>query len=264
MKKFTAFTLTEIMITVGIIGVISALTVPTLIKNYQAKANVLQLRKIVTEIESAVDLLITEEGKPSFGTTTIGRNGGVDTFIRNHFKINKTCAAGHTRDCFASENYISINGRNSRSFSCSGNAYLLANSAAICANKIDRIDLTINKNGSMSSSESAFKTVRGLNVELFIDTNGPQGPNIGGRDMFHVYIQPDGRIYDQANADDIVCQDSASGPLIPITPGGGGGFGNPVCLFPDSFEVETEECLSSAFGAGCFANIINSNWEMNY
>lgn len=43
-KKF-AFTLSEVLITMGIIGVISALTVPTLVNNYQRKALALPIKK---------------------------------------------------------------------------------------------------------------------------------------------------------------------------------------------------------------------------
>ena len=43
MKKISAFTLSEVMITVGIIGVIAALTVPNLVKNYQRQAQTVQL-----------------------------------------------------------------------------------------------------------------------------------------------------------------------------------------------------------------------------
>ena len=57
-KKF-AFTLSEVLVTMGIIGVISALTVPTLVNNYQRKAQALQFRKTVTDIGNAVDMLIT-------------------------------------------------------------------------------------------------------------------------------------------------------------------------------------------------------------
>ena len=51
-KKF-AFTLSEILVAMAIIGVISALTVPTLLNNYQTKALSLELRKTVNDIESA-------------------------------------------------------------------------------------------------------------------------------------------------------------------------------------------------------------------
>lgn len=249
MKKFTAFTLSEIMITVGIIGVISALTVPTLVKNYQTKAQAVQLRKVVNEIESAVDMLITEEGKTSLASTSIAKDNGVDDFIQSHFKTIKKCSSSKTDECFASESYMAING-GSRNFSCNGNSYILANSAAICANRVREIDVTIKDNNGFVSlgGSNKFKTVNGINIELYIDTNGAQGPNIGGRDMFHVYIQPDGRIYDEANVFGAVCEHRPNGDGCLLNPG----------------EEVKEECLTSAFGSGCFARLLDNNWEMNY
>lgn len=264
MKKFTAFTLSEIMITVGIIGVISALTVPTLVKNYQKEAQTVQLRKVVAEIESAIDMLITEEGKSSLAGTSISQDGGVDAFIRTHFKTVKTCSSSKTSDCFANENYISIDGKENKSFSCAGNSYILANSAVICANKISQVKVNAvqtQPDGSVKELPNAFISARGINIEVFIDTNGAQGPNIGGRDMFHVYIQPDGRIYDEANTDGIIC-----GPAINNNPGGLPAFGNPgnsmVCYA--NVEKQSKDCGQDAFGSGCFAKLLDNNWEMNY
>lgn len=37
MKKFSAFTLAEVLITLAIIGVVAAMTVPTLMQNHQRK-----------------------------------------------------------------------------------------------------------------------------------------------------------------------------------------------------------------------------------
>lgn len=251
MKKHNAFTLTEVIITVGIIGVVSALTVPSLIKNYQDKAQTVQLRKVVAEIENAIDMFITEEGKTSLASTTIGtQDDGVDNFIRSHFKTIKTCSSNRTNECFANEDYISIDGNSSSSFSCNGNSYILANSAVICANRVREISVRLqNDDGSVSIGGGRFKTVNGINIELFIDTNGAQGPNIGGRDMFHVYIQPDGRIYDEANSDGVICEHRLNG--------------GDVCLVNPGEEIR-EDCIDSAFGAGCFARLLDNNWEMNY
>ncbi len=252
MKKFTAFTLSEILVTVGIIGVISALTIPNLVKNYQKEAMTVQLRKVVTEIESAIDMLITEEGKTSLASTSIAKDGGIDDFIKTHFKTIKTCSSNKTNECFANENYISINGNGNKSFKCSGNSYILANSASICANKVTEIPVNVVNTpiGGITLSESnKFKNVNGINIELFIDTNGNQAPNIGGRDMFHVYIQPDGRIYDEANSSDIICEHRPTGN---------------VCLMPGSQTEIKADCSSQAFGTGCFAKIIASNWKMDY
>lgn len=250
MKKLIAFTLTEVMVTVAIIGVVSALTIPNLVKNYQKKAQVTQLRKVVSEIESAIDMLITEESKTKLATTSIASNNGLNNFIETHFKVIKTCNSNKTNECFANINYLPINEAASKAFRCSGKSYVLANSAAICANKIEKIDVKINAPNAGSLISTPFRKTKGINIELFIDTNGAQPPNIGGRDMFHVYIQPDGKIYDKANVEDeiTICDDTGT---------------TMVCNTLIA-EVDQGNCLTEPFGTGCFANILNNNWEMNY
>lgn len=246
MKK-NAFTLLEVLITVGIIGVVSALTIPNLVKNYQRDAQVLQLRKTVTEIENALDMLITEEGKTSLGATSLSLDGGVDRFISSKFKIIKTCEV-RNRSCFASEPYVSIDDSDSGSFTCSGNSYILASSAAICANRASLVNIKASVDGA--DATPAQREVQGLNIELFIDVNGPQPPNIGGRDMFHVFIQPDGRIQDQAVYSG--CISSSDGVISQC--------------YPNSVSVVQvlPTCTGEAFGAGCFANILNNNWKVTY
>ena len=44
------FTLAEVLVTLGIIGVVSALTIPTLVKNHQRQVYVTQLQKVVNEL----------------------------------------------------------------------------------------------------------------------------------------------------------------------------------------------------------------------
>ena len=55
MKKFKAFTLAEVLVTLGIIGVVSAMTVPTLMQNYQRQSYVTQLHKIYNELGQAAE-----------------------------------------------------------------------------------------------------------------------------------------------------------------------------------------------------------------
>ncbi len=48
--KRSAFTLAEVLITLGIIGVVAAMTLPTLIANYQKQATVNKIKKFYTNI----------------------------------------------------------------------------------------------------------------------------------------------------------------------------------------------------------------------
>lgn len=45
--KKAAFTLAEVLITLGIIGVVAAMTMPSLIQNYQEKATVTKLKNVI-------------------------------------------------------------------------------------------------------------------------------------------------------------------------------------------------------------------------
>ena len=53
-KLKKAFTLAEVLVTLGIIGVVSAMTVPTLMQNYQRKSYVTQLHKVYNELSQAL------------------------------------------------------------------------------------------------------------------------------------------------------------------------------------------------------------------
>ena len=52
--QFKGFTLAEVLVTLGIIGVVSAMTVPTLMQNYQRKSYVTQLHKVYNEVQQAL------------------------------------------------------------------------------------------------------------------------------------------------------------------------------------------------------------------
>ena len=60
MKK--AFTLAEVLITLGIIGVVAALTLPTLISNYQEKVLVNQLKVAYSTFAQAYEQALEEHG----------------------------------------------------------------------------------------------------------------------------------------------------------------------------------------------------------
>ena len=57
-----AFTLAEVLITLTIIGVVAAMTLPTLIQNQQEKEKVVRLKKAYSVLNSAIQRAITEDG----------------------------------------------------------------------------------------------------------------------------------------------------------------------------------------------------------
>lgn len=64
MKKKKGFTLSEVLITLGIIGVVAAITMPTLMTKIQEKQYQSQYKKIFSELNQAVRLLQIDDENP--------------------------------------------------------------------------------------------------------------------------------------------------------------------------------------------------------
>lgn len=226
MKKLFAFTLTEVMITVGIIGVVAALTVPDLVKSYQKDAQVVTLRKVVNEFESAVDMYTTEEGKKYFRqTAAMKSDAGMQSFMNSKFKLRSGSGFATT--------YRSING-NTKDFTCSGSIYSLANSATLCV-----------------------KLENSTEYHVYVDTNGNEKPNVGGRDMFDFYVGPNGNIGTTTfDSEAVIVEKNCNMMSYPeITPEEQAKI--------DKCE-EDKTCIGKPFGETCLAKIINANWKMDY
>ncbi len=69
-----AFTLAEVLITLAIIGIVAAMTIPTLITKYQEKATVTRLTKAYATVSNAYAMARAENGELS----TWGFKGGAD------------------------------------------------------------------------------------------------------------------------------------------------------------------------------------------
>jgi len=62
MKKFNAFTLAEVLVTLGVIGVISAMTLPTVFSNYQKTVTVNKLKKMYSNLNSIMQMAVNDNG----------------------------------------------------------------------------------------------------------------------------------------------------------------------------------------------------------
>ena len=62
--KKAAFTLAEVLITLGIIGVVAAMTIPTLIANYQEKVTITRLKEAYSMLSQAYQFAVNENGSP--------------------------------------------------------------------------------------------------------------------------------------------------------------------------------------------------------
>ncbi len=61
-SKKAAFTLAEVLITLGIIGIVAAMTIPTLISNYKTKEASVKVKKFYSMMNQAIQLSEVENG----------------------------------------------------------------------------------------------------------------------------------------------------------------------------------------------------------
>ncbi len=218
------FTLAEVLVTLGIIGVVSAMTVPTLMQNHQRKTYVTQLHKVYTEIQQAALRYLTDNNAVNLIEAGITSQSKANLFITDNFKVIQTCENNIT-PCFA-DSYKSINGNTVSGYGTSYNAYILASGAAV-------------RPGYYYSGKggSSYQNV----INFLIDINGPKGPNIAGRDFFDIGLYADGTL------DEIEYNNPLTPPISQET----------------REELFNRNCLTGKY-YGCFGKILNDNWEMNY
>ncbi len=96
MKK--GFTLAEVLITLGIIGVVAAMTIPTLVADYQKRTYDTAATTFERKLGEALKVMNSQSSLAGFSST----EDFVDE-LSKHFKITKTCSNDKLMDCFEEE-----------------------------------------------------------------------------------------------------------------------------------------------------------------
>lgn len=94
-KSKFAFTLAEVLVTLFIIGVVSALTIPSLIANYEQQANYTRLKKYQNILSNVYQLVVRENGTiDTWNLVDNNHNGTVEIvadYFLPHLKSQKNC-----------------------------------------------------------------------------------------------------------------------------------------------------------------------------
>src|SRR5574344_1609757 len=87
-QRYTAFTLAEVLITLGIIGVVAAMTILTLISNTQKHDTVVKLKKSYTILAQAIKLAEIDNGSVSSWDYSNAQNF-YTTYLKPYLIVNK-------------------------------------------------------------------------------------------------------------------------------------------------------------------------------
>lgn len=238
----SGFTLAEVLVTLGIIGVVSAMTIPTLMQNHQRKVYVTQLHKVYNEFQQAATAQITERNAINLTEAGVRSDEGMKTFLQNQFKVVKDCT-GDPSECLA-DSYTNMNGGAVTSYSdTTAPCFVLASGAAICAKYNPSEQGIISNDHTIALNVNYIANLMG---DLIIDINGKQGPNVVGRDLFIAGIYSDGTI-----------SSALSRALQVVRPGETPVSNLGKCQRATSITRQSDASF-------CFSEILNNNWEMEY
>ena len=90
MKKQKAFTLAEVLITLAIIGIVAAVTIPSVIANYQQQEFKTGLRKAVSVLNEAIQTNIVQEGESPYSRSDGWHTGRLDKYLSKHMNVIKS------------------------------------------------------------------------------------------------------------------------------------------------------------------------------
>ena len=162
MKK--GFTLAEVLITLGIIGVVAAMTIPTLITNYNDRVLETQKTKTRSIFANAFKLMMANEGVTDLSLAPISSCGDdSDCYATEFRKVMKVLADVDSTSNDAKTEYSFSNG-NSEVWSQ------------------DKLYTFVLNDGTVVSLENTAGIASGA-FSLVVDLNGFKTPNIGGRDL---------------------------------------------------------------------------------
>lgn len=175
MKK--GFTLSEVLITLGVIGVVAAITMPTLIQHHQKQQTITQLKKAYSIVAQAFELSKIENGEYEYWdlSNTSNPKEYVQKYWIPYLKVLKEC------DTYSDCGYDSIR------------PWKMLDGTSVSAEDVTgtvfRHAIALN-DGSVLSFRIPPDSVANGNgtAKISIDINSSKGPNRTGRDYFVLEI----------------------------------------------------------------------------
>ena len=184
-----AFTLAEVLITLGIIGIVAAMTLPSLVQNYKEKQTVVALKKIYSTMSQAFNSAKSEGIEPEDWATEKTADGyGADEFmshIKPYLKILKDCNHDKEGCLLTSKKYKTLSNTEGDDIARTENGhtrFILSDGSLVT--------FFLNSKDCKYQTTTAGNTLQLQNIcgGLHVDINGNRGPNTYGKDFFLFYI----------------------------------------------------------------------------
>jgi len=238
-KRHIAFTLAEVLIVLGIIGIVAEMTLPSLMQSSQKTATVAQLKEFYSSFNQALSMYMQNQGCSDMNCTGIfagnqlqAANGtAIQTALKSVLKVSKSCTYNSCDSTFTYPvKYIDKSPANT--LAQTGHSFVTANGATFAI-----LDPVTNSPECGSSSKTSCGNV-------YVDLNGAKGPNVWGMDIFDFVITNSGMLYPQYS------KSFASGYDWKTIPA--------VCGDPGS------QVIYSGEWGNCSGRIMDNGWAIDY
>ena len=174
-RNYNAFTLAEVLITLVIIGVIAAMTIPTLINKTEKQEFVSRFKKNYAVFSQALNMAQAQNGLLTGWEWSTEQDGfdNIENYILPHLQVAENCK--NTTNCSLDYNLKRKNNANWVNFKNVTNHYkfVLNDGAAY---------LVFPKAACIENNTQC--------LDVHLDINGPKGPNKWGSDIFHFEVYP--------------------------------------------------------------------------
>lgn len=228
--KKIAFTLAETLIALVVIGVISAITIPTLQIQHQKEQTIVQLKKVFSDLSRAVSMARTEYGDPISWDYSLNNNEFFNEYLYPFVQLS-TQTIQEAKD--GGITYKQLSGQ-------------VENSLLIMRNQGRIVELM--SGCQIFTYPLAYSTDGTTRRKCYaVDINGYRNPNKFGRDLF------------------MFCLDGDKGTFVPHSwndnekPGQVKRTREQLKKGPSSFNYN---CSKKARGMWCAALIMADGWEI--
>lgn len=252
------FTLAEVLITLGIIGVVAAMTIPNLMSKIQKQIYVTSLKKNYAAMTQGFKMMLAEEEADDFG--------GVSSFIemgKSQCKIPNDIDDAKCNSLWAG---LARHMKLSPTVADKTRAIRKMTGAEQGWSYVEGTKYMALPSGMWIYSANFYKTARNgdavkiaelgghmytLQGDFTVDINGPANPNKLGRDVFMFKVDSKGQIYAAYSKDYAIYDGQLVGLLY--WPGYNRcGRGNSAAS------------IKTSTGEGCAARIMERGWIMDY
>ena len=203
MRNKKGFTLAEALITMGIIGVVAALTLPTLINTNQNKILGNSLSVAVSDFETAMSTMIMRDNVVDIFETKAWRSlegsslnssttSKMDVFVENLQESFEVLNYGETPNDYYENGYFN--------YPAKTKSYVIKGVSLETGKNITYFIEINNSIEDTSSLKPEFVLEKGGNMSqkaamVYIDVNGKKLPNTLAKDIFIFALGHDGQLY---------------------------------------------------------------------